>query len=670
MHRPDPKTSEDPARGTEAPYRRWFSSRVRYRQYQRQRRGQGSGASRDNGHVSGERERSFWHLLVEFFRLLGPLRRSVYFSLLTLTVATALRLVPPAATKLVIDVVLGDTPPSRSLAWLASRAVYLPTDGAVSLSTDQRVRLLVVIGAAVITVSLISTLLHLWGRWVATKTVNKLQVKVRRRAFEHMVRLPLHRVYQLKSGGTTSMLREDAGGVGDLVFSMLYNPWRAIVQLIGSLTVLIWVDWRLLLGGLTLLPVVYFTHRTWVTRIRPIFRDIRAQRQQIDGQTTEAFGGMRVVRTFHRERTEARRFVGSNNLMVRQQLFVWWWARIIDIIWDTLIPLASTGLLIYGGYRVLQGALTLGDLTMFLVYLAMLLGPIATLATSATLFQNNLAGFERILRLLAEPTEPGRRQRGERLGGRAEGRVEFRQVDFAYPGSPTAVLQEVSLRVEPGEMIGLVGRSGAGKTTLCNLVARFYDPTSGAVLFDGRSLRDIDLSDYRRMLGIVEQDVFLFDGTLAENIGYARPEATLAEIREAARQANADGFIEELHEGYETVIGERGVRLSGGQRQRIAIARALLADPRILILDEATSNLDSESERLIQQSLRHLMHGRTCFVIAHRLSTIADADRIVVLDRGRIVQVGSHAQLLQAGGLYEEMVRMQIEDIVASHEGE
>src|SRR5690606_13838900 len=196
--------------------------------------------------------------------------------------------------------------------------------------------------------------------------------------------LPLHRVYQLKSGGATSILREDAGGVGELIFSMLYNPWRAIVQLIGSLVVLIWVDWRLMLAGLLILPIVYVTHRTWVSRIRPVFRDVRAVRQEIDGQATEAFGGMRIVRTFNRERTEAGRFVEGNNLMVRQQLFVWWWARLIDIIWDTLVPLASIGLLLYGGYRVLEGQLTLGDLTMFLVYLAMLLDPIATLAVSAT----------------------------------------------------------------------------------------------------------------------------------------------------------------------------------------------------------------------------------------------------------------------------------------------
>ncbi len=384
------------------------------------------------------------------------------------------------------------------------------------------------------------------------------------------------------------------------------------------------------------------------------------QRQEVDSHATEAFGGMRVVRTFHRERSESGRFVIGNDLMVRQQLFVWWWARLIDVIWATLIPTASTGLLLYGGYRVLQGALSLGDLTMFLVYLAMLLAPIATLATSATVFQNNLAGMERILDLLAEPLEPGHSTQGL-LVPRADvqGQITFRDVDFRYPEADQWVLKDINLDVQAGETIALVGRSGAGKTTLCNLVARFYDPQHGSICLDGHDLRAWDLSGFRRLLGIVEQDVFLFDGTIAENIGYARNDANQMDICHAARIANAEEFIEQLPNGYDTVIGERGVRLSGGQRQRLAIARAILADPKILILDEATSNLDSESERLIQEGLYELMRGRTCFVIAHRLSTIINVDRIVVLQEGRIAEVGSHSELLENSSLYRRMVELQ-----------
>jgi ATP-binding cassette subfamily B protein/subfamily B ATP-binding cassette protein MsbA len=239
------------------------------------------------------------------------------------------------------------------------------------------------------------------------------------------------------------------------------------------------------------------------------------------------------------------------------------------------------------------------------------------------------------------------------------GRITLDDVSFGYPGSDRLALVNVSLNIEPGETIALVGASGAGKTTLCNLVARFYDPSSGRVLLDGRDLRSIDVENYRNLLGLVEQDVFLFDGTIADNIGYADRHATAEAIQRAAQIANADEFVRELSDGYETLIGERGVKLSGGQRQRIAIARAVLADPRILILDEATSNLDTKSERLIQSSLAHLMRDRTVFVIAHRLSTIVHADRIVVLDDGHISEIGAHEELLQRGGKYQEMVGLQ-----------
>jgi ATP-binding cassette subfamily B protein/subfamily B ATP-binding cassette protein MsbA len=240
------------------------------------------------------------------------------------------------------------------------------------------------------------------------------------------------------------------------------------------------------------------------------------------------------------------------------------------------------------------------------------------------------------------------------------GDIRFENVTFTYPGSSAPALQDVSLTVPAGQTVALVGPSGAGKTTLCNLVARFYDPSSGRVLLDGRDLRELDVQSFRSLLGVVEQDVFLFDGTIGQNIGYSRPEAGDAEIRRAADVANALEFIDKLPAGMDTLIGERGVRLSGGQRQRLAIARAVLADPRLLILDEATSNLDTDSEQLIQQSLGPLMRGRTCFVIAHRLSTIAGAGLIVVLEGGRILQTGTHAELMARGGRYRAMVEQQV----------
>ncbi len=601
----------------------------------------------------GDRERGFGELCREFWRLLTGHRGKIVTALALLTVAIGLRLIPPVGTKLAIDSVLTEPPkplPPVIAAWV---------EGWV----DTPMELLLAIAAGVTVVTLMATAVHLASRWMATKAVNQTQVSVRRAVFEHAIRLPLHRVHEMKSGGVASLIREDAGGVAELIFSMLYNPWRAIVQFTGSLIILMFVDWKLMVGGLLLLPIVWATHRTWINRIRPLYRDIRKQRQRIDGNATETFGGIRVVRTFSRSRSESGRFVREGDFLVRQQLFTWWWTRIIETIWDVIVPLASTGLLLYGGYQILAGELTLGDLMMFLVYLTMLLDPLATIAASAVTFQNNLAGLDRVLDVLETDAELPQRERVIRLGrDQVAGAVSFRDVSFAYPGSDEEVLRGVSLDIAPGETVALVGRSGAGKTTLTNLVARFYDPSSGSLYLDGLDLRDIELASYRRLLGIVEQDVFLFDGTIRENIAYARRRAGMEEVVMAAEAAAADEFIRQLPHGYDTMIGERGVKLSGGQRQRLAIARAILADPRILILDEATSNLDSESEQLIQRSLAELLQDRTAIVIAHRLSTIVGADKIIVLEGGRVVEVGNHEDLLGRGGRYRDLVHLQMSE--------
>lgn len=655
-----------------------LSSRLRFEKYREElaerRKNSGDKKDKDSGNSSDadgsfhghglaserskERNRSYWTLLVQFWGQLIGHRRKVVFALLTLTISTLLGLIPPAGTKFAIDYVL-TVPPKEMPAWASAQ---LPSD-------LTRMGLLWIIAGFVAVITLAKTAVHLWGRWYATKAVNMVQADIRRRVFEYSLRLPLHRIQELKSGGATSLIREDAGGIADLIFNMLYNPWQAIIQLIGSLCILLFVDWRLMLGGLCLLPAVWITHRTWIHRVRPLYKDIRKRRQSIDAATTETFGGIRVVRTFARNKTESGRFTRGTHLLARQQLMVWWATRIIEVVWEVLIPVASTALLIYGGWQILQAQMTLGDLMMFLIYLTMLLGPIASIASSAMSFQNNLAGLDRVLDLLEEETEstgdPGAVAviQDEIHGELVKGAVQFNNVSFRYPGSEADVLQNISFSAPAGSTIALVGRSGAGKTTLCNLVARFYEPSDGNIELDGRTLRSIQLDSYRRLLGVVEQDVFMFDGTVRENIAYGRRGASDQAIIEAAEAAAASEFIMELPNGFDTFIGERGVKLSGGQRQRLAIARAILADPRILILDEATSNLDSESERLIQHSLKRLLQGRTAFVIAHRLSTITHADLILVLDQGRIAERGTHQELLEQGGIYQRMVVLQTEDI-------
>ena len=614
---------------------------MRFARYRRERRGRGEAPA------AGGKHRPIGRLYRELFRVLEGNRATIAAGLAALSVGTLLKLVPPAATKLVIDyVLLGRPLPAGVPAWL-----HVPA--------GPKARLLALV-AVVMVVTVLGTAIGLWSRWLATRTTKRVQVRVRRLVFDHAARLPLHRVYQIKAGGAASLLREDAGGVGELVFGMIYTPWRALVQFAGGLAVLAWVDWRLLLGSLCLVPGVYWSDRIWSRLLRPLFREVRKQRQEIDAKAAEAFGGMRVVRAFGRQRREAARFVGENHLLARLELHAWSRTRAVEILWDLLLPAASGALLLYGGLRVLDGRLSLGDLMMFLVYLTMLLEPVALIASSLTDLQNQLSGFDRVLDLLAEPREMASRPGAIAVRKRsAAGRITLDGVGFSYPGTDAPVLRGIDLDVEPGEVIALVGRSGAGKTTLCNLVARFYDPTEGSVRLDGTDLRDIEVESYRHLLGIVEQDVFLFDGTVAENIAYADRRAGRPAVERAARVANAAGFIAELPDGYETVIGERGVRLSGGQRQRLAIARAVLADPRIFILDEATSNLDTESERLIQDALAALLRGRTSFVIAHRLSTIRNADRILVLEAGAIVEIGTHVELMDRSGRYRDMVELQ-----------
>jgi ATP-binding cassette, subfamily B, bacterial len=662
-------------------------------EYNQRRRSDAQWASKadDKGRVGGgwrkggKPTRGFWELFRAFWSLCQGHTSYIWLSLFTVTIMTLISLALPAATKVAIDYIITDSPgpsglPVRVLDFLGVSAAQVES---------HRRELLWWLGGAMVALSAVAVFVGIVGRWQMTRVTKRVQVGMRRRAFHHAIQLPLHRIQHYKSGGMSSLLREDAGLAGELLFSMIYNPWRAIITLAGTLVILAFTDWRLLAGGLLCIPAVWVTHKTWISKIRPLFRDAKQIRQQVDAHATEAFGGLRVVRGFGRSRSENARFVSGQHMMTRIEIITWWWSRIVEIAWGLLIPIASAGVMIYGGIAVMEKSLTIGDLMMFLTYLLMLLGPLETLTSTAANIQSNLAALDRVLTLLDEEKEfVSDTPTIDVDRATARGQIELRNVSFTYPvrgatdegkaavaedtektnktdtkadkkTKPREVLSKINLIAQAGQTIALVGPSGVGKTTLCNVVARFYDPTQGDVLLDGVNLRDISIASYRSLLGIVEQDVFLFDGTIAENIAYGRRDARESEIMNAARAAHAHDFISQTEKGYQTMIGERGVRLSGGQKQRIAIARAILADPLILILDEATSNLDSESEQLIQQSLATLMKDRTCFVIAHRLSTIRHADSIVVLEQGRVVEQGAHDQLANGAGMYAHLLSLQ-----------
>jgi subfamily B ATP-binding cassette protein MsbA len=487
----------------------------------------------------------------------------------------------------------------------------------------------------------------------------RVMADLRIRLFEHLQGLSLSFYNERRTGELVSRLTNDVSTVRGVVTSDISTALSQVLTFFGALALIIITDWRLTLFMFALIPLVMVIAIIFGRRLRTLSSDVQDQLANATTVLEEAIGGVRVVQSFTREPYEIGRFTGSIeqtfNLAMKRVRLSSMFAPTISF----LGFVAVVSIFWFGGHEVLAGRLTAGQLFMFLVLTLTIAGSIGQFSGLWTGLQEALGATRRLFEILDMQSDIKEKPGAQVLPPLA-GSIRFELVSFAYSDDPNnSILTDISLEVKPGEVLALVGPSGAGKTTLVNLIPRFYDPSGGSIFIDQLDLRDVQLLSLRRQIGIVPQDTLLFGGTVRENIQYGRLEAGQEELMAAAQAANAHEFIQQLPNGYDTVVGERGVKLSGGQRQRIAIARAILKDPRILLLDEATSSLDSESEGLVQEALERLMQNRTSIVIAHRLSTIQNADRIAVLDDGRLVELGAHAELIELGGLYARLHRMQ-----------
>ena len=480
---------------------------------------------------------------------------------------------------------------------------------------------------------------------------------LRREVEEHVLRLPVRFFDSTQTGILLNRVMNDAEGIRNLVGTGLVQLAGGILTAIIAMGALFWLNWRLTAGTLVVLLLFAGGMSLAFTRLRPIFRERSKLMAAVSGRLTESFGGIRIVKSYVAERREDYTFTKGVNKLFRNVATTMTGVGAVTAFSSVVVGAIGAVMIFIGGRDIILGRMTLGGFVMYVFFTGLMAAPLIQIASIGTQITEAFAGLDRIRELRQMTTEDDEDAARQPIAS-IRGEVVFEDVSFEYnPG--VLVLKHINFTAPAGSTTALVGSSGSGKSTLMSLVMAFNRPIEGRVLVDGRDLTTLKLRDFRSRLGIVLQDNFLFDGTIADNIRFSRPHASLEQVKAVSRIAHCDEFIEQFEKQYDTIVGERGVRLSGGQRQRVAIARAILADPGILLLDEATSSLDSESEGLIQDGLRALRAGRTTFVIAHRLSTIMSADQILVLEGGEIVERGTHRQLLAVGGRYRQLYDKQ-----------
>jgi ATP-binding cassette, subfamily B, multidrug efflux pump len=573
--------------------------------------------------------KSLWRLR----HYLRPYWKHTLISLIALICLTAANLVVPTIIREVIDTGL----------------------------VQQQVQFMINAALLLLVIGLLHAVLVYIQRFLSEWVAHHVGYDLRNALYDHIQHLPFSYHDHAQTGQLISRCIEDVRSIERFTGFAVVELIRVILLLLGVTAILFFYNSHLaIIALIPMLPLVFIT-TNFGKRIGSLFLAVDHALGEVSSRLQENVLGVQVVRAFSRERYENSRFEKANRSLYHARVTVIGeWSKVMPTT-NLLVTLGTILILWFGGEMVLEGRMTIGEIVAFNSYMLMLANPAQQLTWLVNAAGEALAGVERAFDVLDVDPEI-KSAAGAPLLSTLRGEVEFRGVSFHYANENRAALHDIELRVQPNQVIALIGPTGSGKTSLINLIPRFYDTTQGAVFVDGYDVRVVDLDSLRRQIGIVLQTSLLFSTSIRENISYGRPEALIEEVIQAAKAAAAHEFIEELPEGYETVVGERGVTLSGGQRQRIAIARALLMDPRILILDDSTSSVDTRTERLIQQALENLMEGRTTFVIAHRLSTVRRADLIVVMDGGRIVERGTHQELLKSEGLYRQIYELQLRD--------
>ena len=583
----------------------------------------------DAAGAKAAKKKQVWKALPDVWALINPRRGLLALGFLLMALNRVSGLVLPASTKYFVDNVIG----------------------------KKQVQLLTPIVLSILAATIIQGLTSFTLTQLLSKSAQKMITDLRRQVQAHIGRLPVSFYDANKTGVLVSRIMSDVEGVRNLIGTGLVEFVGGLMTAVFALVYLLRTS--VAMTGLAFGILVIFgvgINQAFKT-IRPIFRARPKITAEVTGRLTESLGGVRVVKGYHAEEREEKIFAGGVQRLLDNVLKTLTATSLMSLSGAGLMGVVSALIMEFGGHRILSGSMTLGQFFAFNIFLGLLVAPVFQIVAIGTQITEAITGLERTREILNEEKEDEAAGRTVNLG-RINGQVVMEEVSFAYD-SRKEVLRDVSFRSDPGTVTALVGPSGAGKSTIIGLIAAFYVPSNGRVLVDGVDLATAKLNSYRTQLGVVLQETFLFDGTIRENVAFARPDATEQEILAACHIARVDEFAENFEKQYDTIVGERGVKLSGGQKQRVSIARAILADPRILILDEATSSLDSESEALIQEGLRYLMRGRTTFVIAHRLSTIRRADQILVVEAGRIIERGTHESLYAAGGRYYDLYTKQ-----------